>query len=326
MGSNPNLISVIIPTHDRAPLLMSAIESVLMQKNVCVEIIIVDDNSTDDTREKILEIKKNLSDDKKISYHYVRFNSSQKARNYGLKKSCGEFVQFLDSDDLLGKEKFYDALREFARVPSTDIVFCKCQKFQGKQSYANGQIMDLADFNEEATVSNAILNGVWTASPLFRRNLLEKVGKWDESLPNLQDKDYISRAIMYARNVVTIDCVQAYMREHSGCRISGKQFGHEDGIKSVAFIALKFISIINCEYESKFRKQAQRLLNRQLIGALMYSRIFKHKSLYDELCEKLSNEKFSIIILFKLHFIIKAPLYFLVFVMHLWRLIQKVKY
>jgi glycosyltransferase involved in cell wall biosynthesis len=326
MGSNPNLISVIIPTHNRAPLLISAIESVLMQENACIEIIIVDDNSTDNTREEIFEIRKNLPDDKQISYYYVRFNSSQKARNYGLKKSCGEFVQFLDSDDLLGEQKFYDALNEFARIPSTDIVFCKCQKFQGKQSDANFQRMILADFNEEATVSNAIVNGVWTASPIFRRNLLEKVGKWDENLPNLQDKDYISRAIMYARNVVTIDRVQAYMRNHSGSRISGKQFGHEDGIKSVAFIALKFISIINCEYESKFRKQAQRLLNRQLIGALMYSRIFEHQSLYDELCEKLSNEKFSIIILFKLHFIMQAPLYFLHFMMHLWRLIKKVKY
>lgn len=103
------LISVIIPTHNSAQTIAVAIESIIKQTYKNLEIIVVDDNSTDKTEEVVLEILKkdtrvsyykiSLNDPNRINKRGRNINAGYSARNYGLKKSHGEWITFQDADD-----------------------------------------------------------------------------------------------------------------------------------------------------------------------------------------------------------------------------------
>ena len=87
-------VSVIIPTYNRADFLIEAIESVLAQTFTDIEIIVVDDGSIDDTKEKLKPYLK------KIEYVYIENGGPARARNTGMKMARGKYISFLDSDDL----------------------------------------------------------------------------------------------------------------------------------------------------------------------------------------------------------------------------------
>ncbi len=88
------MVSVIIPTYNRAGYLVEAIESVLSQSYNNIEIIIIDDGSSDDTQEKLKPYRD------KIQYTYIENGGPARARNIGMQLARGEFIAFLDSDDL----------------------------------------------------------------------------------------------------------------------------------------------------------------------------------------------------------------------------------
>ena len=103
----PGLVSVIIPTYNRAHFLMEAMESVLGQTYRPIELIVVDDGSTDNTREVVEEWnqKRPRNNAFELRYFYQENYGPQAARNFGLIESRGEYIQLLDSDDLLSPWK-----------------------------------------------------------------------------------------------------------------------------------------------------------------------------------------------------------------------------
>lgn len=87
--------SVIIPTYNRAAVLRNAIRSVIEQVFSNWELVVIDDGSTDDTKDIILEFK-----DNRIKYFYKKHEERSIARNYGIERSAGKYICFLDSDDI----------------------------------------------------------------------------------------------------------------------------------------------------------------------------------------------------------------------------------
>ena len=121
------LVSIIIPTFNSAKFLSQTIESALNQTYKNTEIIIVDDNSTD----KTVEIIKNYQNkNSKIKFYKIKnykktgSGSGSKPRNFGIKKSKGKYIAFLDSDDLWEKNKLQRQVETI--TPNTDISFTKC--------------------------------------------------------------------------------------------------------------------------------------------------------------------------------------------------------
>lgn len=100
--SNRRLISVIVPTFNRANFLPEAVESALNQTEVDVEVIIIDDGSTDDTA-AVIERKRALWGNR-VRYIWQENSERSVARNHGLKYATGEYVTFLDSDDVWRSE------------------------------------------------------------------------------------------------------------------------------------------------------------------------------------------------------------------------------
>src|SRR5690349_11805158 len=91
----PNF-SIVIPTYNRAELIPLTLNSVIEQTFFDFEIIVVDDGSTDDTEKSINA----YLEDKRISYYKIKNSERGAARNYGVSKSKGEYITFLDSDDI----------------------------------------------------------------------------------------------------------------------------------------------------------------------------------------------------------------------------------
>src|SRR6201998_4045686 len=99
-------ISAVIPTHNRATLVIRAISSVLQQTYPVQEIIVVDDGSTDDTKELLCRFLSPLaSTAASIRYHYQEQQGAAVARNTGIAAASGEWIAFLDSDDILLPQK-----------------------------------------------------------------------------------------------------------------------------------------------------------------------------------------------------------------------------
>ncbi|KAB2867528.1 MAG: glycosyltransferase family 2 protein, partial [Bacteroidales bacterium] len=97
------LISVIIPTYNAERFIIETLTSVINQSYTHWECIIIDDGSTDSTKEIIDEYCKA---DNRIKYYYQKNSGPSVARNVGVKIALGEYIQFLDSDDVLLPERF----------------------------------------------------------------------------------------------------------------------------------------------------------------------------------------------------------------------------
>ncbi|MAK48882.1 glycosyltransferase [Marinobacter sp. UBA2498] len=117
-NENP-LVSVITPTFNRSDFLPESIDSVLAQTYQNFQLIIVDDGSTDSTR----EVVEPYLTDQRIKYFYQSNQGQSVARNKGISESSGEFICFLDSDNAWLPNKLDRSLLEFSRFPQSDIVY-----------------------------------------------------------------------------------------------------------------------------------------------------------------------------------------------------------
>lgn len=170
-------VSVVIPTYNRQNLVVEAIESVLAQTYKNFEIIVVDDGSTDDTSGQIKAYAGRLT------YHVQKNQGVAAARNAGIKLSQGEFICFLDSDDLWEPEKletqinFADANPEYALL-STEIRGFNADKRVIKRNKSSMYKV------RNGFVIEHLLFGNWiqTSTVMLRRKCLDEVGYFDEDI------------------------------------------------------------------------------------------------------------------------------------------------
>ena len=111
------LFSVIIPTYNRAAFITKSIESVVNQKYINYEIIIVDDGSDDGTEEVIKRHKFN-----KLSFYRIQNSERASARNYGMSKANGSYITFLDSDDLFNGDYLANAYESIKKFDQPDFL------------------------------------------------------------------------------------------------------------------------------------------------------------------------------------------------------------
>jgi len=205
------LISVIIPTYNRADIITDAINSVLEQTYQIFEIIVVDDGSTDNTVEIIKKI-----DDSRIIYIYQE-NSGRPsaARNTGIKKSTGDYIAFLDSDDLWHREKLEKQIAILDNNPNIGLV----TNWSSYKTFNNEEIkikMSQAKSQREnilyiLTAPDKAFTG--TPTLLVRKECLEKVGSFDETMTFCEDWDLFFRiSLLY--EIYNIEKVLTYIRIH----------------------------------------------------------------------------------------------------------------
>jgi glycosyltransferase involved in cell wall biosynthesis len=149
-------ISIIIPTYNRAHFLSYAIQSVINQTYQNWELLIIDDGSTDNTKKVVEEF---IKKDSRIKYFYKEHGGVGSSRNFGIKKASGDFVIFLDSDDMF--------------LPN---ILEEEVKYTGKYKMIIGGAWIVSLENKR--VINYVLGP--TDCCLFERSLFEKYGYYDE--------------------------------------------------------------------------------------------------------------------------------------------------
>ena len=185
------MIPAILPTYNRAPLLTRSMLSVLNQTHTNLELIVVDDASTDDTEEVVRSIG-----DERIRYMRMDDNvGAAAARNEGFVFATGAYVAFQDSDNICYPDKLSRQLDVLARAPE-DVTACVC----GVRQIKGPRITDASYGNGAKTRERALheLLERWVypgQSLLVRRGALEAIGGWDPSLPRAQDFDLCLRLI-----------------------------------------------------------------------------------------------------------------------------------
>lgn len=120
------MISVIIPCYNYGHLISETIRSVAAQTYPDWEIIVVDDGSADNTEEVMKPI---TAAEQRISYYRIENGGPSAARNFGLQHARGEYIQFLDADDLIQRRKFEEQANVFKSDPAVDIVYTSFRYF-----------------------------------------------------------------------------------------------------------------------------------------------------------------------------------------------------
>jgi len=174
------LISVIIPTYNRAYILPRAIESVLNQTFKNIEIIIVDDGSTDETPYLV----------SKYPLIYVRkpHKGVSHTRNIGILKAKGELVAFLDSDDAFVPEKLEKQLKFFEKYPHYKIVQTDEIWYKGNRRINPKKIHKKAEgwFFDKAIK----LCVVSISTVLIKKEVFDEIGFFDEAFPVCEDYEF----------------------------------------------------------------------------------------------------------------------------------------
>ncbi|MEB3217463.1 MAG: glycosyltransferase [Nostocales cyanobacterium 94392] len=202
------LVSVIIPSFNAQRWLAEAIDSCLKQTYPHLEIIVIDDCSTD----KSMEIIKSYGD--KIRWERLPENKGGSyARNRGFALSKGEYIQFLDADDFILPKKIETQVN-FLEETQADAVYGDW-RYQGHQS--NGVIFldQIEKPKTQTDILQSLLENWWTAvaSLFYRRTAVEKSGGWDENLLAAQDRDFFISVVMSGAKILyQPGCYSIYRR------------------------------------------------------------------------------------------------------------------
>ncbi len=232
----PDLVSIIVPAHNRRELLRRALSSVVRQNYAPIECIVVDDGSTENTREVVEEAKS--SSGSRAAFRYIRQDQAGgcAARNRGLKESRGEFIAFLDSDDELLPEALQ---RKVERLKSSPVPYCYDR---GQRVDENGN--ELGFFGQEWPSDGGPV--IWrylfdTNAPLLRRSVCVQVGPWNESLQGNQEVEYFARVIIRAGRGEFVPEVGHKVFEHGGPRIVGTDSHKQSTLQVLELILLHLL-------------------------------------------------------------------------------------
>ena len=211
-----NLVSVIIPCYNAEQWLNQAIDSLLSQTYPQIEIIVIDDGSSD----RSLEIVKSYGN--RVIWRTQENQGANTARNLGFSLVSGEYIQYLDADDYLFPDKISQQV-ECLQLTGADFVY---SDWRYQHHLADGGVYldeirvcgDKSDFLE-----SLLSNDRWSnlAPILFTRSIVEKVS-WDETLTAAQDRDFLFSVMLAGAKCIYLPGCNSIYRLHPGETVSTK--------------------------------------------------------------------------------------------------------
>ncbi|HGG06112.1 MAG TPA: glycosyltransferase family 2 protein [Aliiroseovarius sp.] len=199
-------ISIIIPTYNRANLVVHAIRSILRQEtDADLDIIVVDDGSTDDTARLVAEMA--------VKHPEIRVIRRENggvvdARNTGLASipQDADLFTFLDSDDLMAPNRLTDDLAAFEANPDLEMTYGRMiltEKFDYEK---------LAPASDTNSISFV---GIHLSSALMKRSILDRVSDFDKELEEAEDTDFLFRIFETKTNFLQTETVCHYYLRHA---------------------------------------------------------------------------------------------------------------
>lgn len=200
-------VSIIIPTYNRAHLINETLDSIIAQSYENWECIIVDDGSIDETKQVVEAYIQKDTRFKLFFRPATRKKGPSSCRNIGIENATGEFVLFLDSDDLIENEKIAYQVKFHNENLFIDVSISGYRYFEsgspklqimGRNNLIHEVVINHSDSDIIELFKNR--NPMVTSAPLYKMEILKKVGFFDEDLFTLEDWDFHLRCAL--NNVV----------------------------------------------------------------------------------------------------------------------------
>jgi GT2 family glycosyltransferase len=201
----PALVSVIIPVYNGAGFIAEAVQSIVSQEYGSLEIIVVDDGSTDDTAEIVARL------DRDVRYVFQENAGPGAARNRGIRDASADLIAFLDADDLWAAGSLRFLLKGLLEHPELDVVHGYARLFKHGESNSG---MDLMNPDE--------VFPYYIGAGLYRRRAFEKAGLFEERLRFSEDTEWYWRAAELGLRIDRLQGITLMVRRHENNMTRGK--------------------------------------------------------------------------------------------------------
>lgn len=255
-------VSVIIPCYNYGRFLQETVRSLQKQSYQDWEAIIVDDGSVDDTAICAASL---AQEDVRVSYVYQQNQGVSVARNTGFVLARGQFVLFLDADDLLTAAKLQAHVEHFRRCPLIDISYSKFRYFPDNKP---GDLFTNYGLDSQREWSHPVSGGGRASFPVFirknnlplqaavfRHSLLQRVGFFEPGMRALEDWDYLLRCILRGACMSGLDDQEAMtlIRVHPGSATRNIAFtDYVDRVHSNVSIEIERLRALGREEDASF--------------------------------------------------------------------------
>lgn len=265
-----NLVSIIIPTFNRANLIISTLESVKSQTYANWECLIIDDNSTDATFELVTKFINNDSRFKLIKKSSEFKSGASVSRNIGLTLAKGKFIQFLDSDDILAENKIEEQLNVLLLNDDFSVAVCKWELFDEtiEEIKVFNQKSDYKNFEKPLDYFNSIgqHGGFYPPESFFvTKELINFSGYWNENITLNDDGEFFFRLLSNSRKIIFCDQTHVYHRRSklNGDNLSllNNKSKAKDLITSWRIIEALFIAKFDNKNSSYINKKKEAVYN-----------------------------------------------------------------
>lgn len=244
-----DLISIIVPVCNVEKYLKKCVDSILNQTYRNIEVILIDDGSPDNCGKICDEY---AQQDSRVKVMHIKNGGVSNARNIGIEMSVGQYIGFVDSDDVISEE-MYEKLLQVALENNADIVQCNyCYLFEddhteNMERKINNKKIDSVDEVKRAFINGLIYPSV--ATKLFKKEIVRNI-RFNTALKVAEDRLFVFECCCKSSKVVLIDDVLYYyfQRENSAIHIFDiKQF-EDDTYVSKIFIEnhLMDADIVKC--------------------------------------------------------------------------------
>jgi len=203
-------VSVIIPLHNSEAYITQTIDSCLSQTHHNIEIIVIENGSTDQGYQVVKSI-----DDKRLSVFQISTPNAAAARNYGYQKAKGAYIVFLDADDVMASNKIELQLKALSKKPEGWVACCAWAKFKTntKEAVIKPQkvwaIQNPIDWCLQSWMGGGMMiPGCW----LLPKVVVEKAGLWDERLSLHDDGEFMCRVLLASKGNVFVENTVVYYR------------------------------------------------------------------------------------------------------------------
>ncbi len=214
--SEQDLVSVIIPCRNGERFLPATLESLARQEYRPIEAILIDDGSSDGSRAVMEEFGSRQAGGMTVKCLFQTKLGVHHARNEGTMNSRGEFIQFLDADDLLSPEKIREQVGVLKVHREADVVYGEAQYLIciGPNEKRLGRVIGLGAC---ADIIASFLSGEWLPpfSYLSRRSAVQRCGPWDDAITYAEDFEYFIRMAITGSLFAHKAGLNGYYRKHS---------------------------------------------------------------------------------------------------------------
>lgn len=250
-----NLISIIIPTFNSSKHIKATLDSVLSQTYTDWECILVDDGSVDLTE----TISENYREKDNRFHLYKRPDHLPKgpssARNYGVTKAQGEYLIFLDADDLLASTCLENRVAQFQQNPECDFLVFQMERFLDEPDFSKKEIVVEQDKNR-ILESFIQLHGQWPiTSPIYKTDFFKTI-HFSPSLVVFEDLEVAIKAIVKAIDFQVFNTIDCYYRNDSNYQTKYNSLEIKTKmVKSFQTLLLSVVELVRQNPEKQFKNQ-----------------------------------------------------------------------